>query len=94
MPKLEIRKPEEVPSPSRGTKAVREKQALYSGFISDVGAGDVGELQLAEGEKPRGVKVSLRRAATRMGRELEIWDANGRVYFKAATKRGRPRKSA
>ncbi len=91
MPRLEVRRPNEVPTPSRSSRAVQEQQRLYEGFIRDVD-GNVGELQLGAGEQVRSVKVRLRRAATRLGSEIEIWDADGRVYFKTAAKRGRPRK--
>jgi hypothetical protein len=64
----------------------------YEGFLQAIN-GDVGELELSPDEPVRGVKVRLRRAATRLSREIEIWDADGRVYFRVATKRGRPRKS-
>jgi hypothetical protein len=40
----------------------------------------------------RSVKVRLRKAASRLGVELEIWDADGRIYFKPPTKRGRPKR--
>jgi hypothetical protein len=40
----------------------------------------------------RSVKVRLRRASSRMGVDLDIWDVNSHVYFKRVTRRGRPRK--
>jgi hypothetical protein len=89
MPRLAVRKATEVPTPSRVSRAVREQQEIYEGFIREINS-NVGELELRTDEQPRSVKVRLRRAATRLGRELEIWDANGKVYFKATTKRGRP----
>lgn len=93
MPKLEVRKASEVPSPSRSSRAVQEQQRMYEGFIHEVG-GDVGELALAAGEQVRGVKVRLRRASTRVGSPIEIWDVEGKVYFRAENqrRRGRPRK--
>ena len=91
MPRLEVRKPSEVPSPSRSSRAVQEQQRLYEAFIRDVD-GNVGELQPSAGEQLRSIKVRLRRAATRVGSEIEIWDADGKVYFKTAARRGRPRK--
>jgi hypothetical protein len=91
MPTLNVRNATEVPSPRRSPKAVQEGQLQYEGFIQTVD-GNVGELELAPEEQARGVKVRLRRAATRLGREIDIWDANGRVYFRLTTKRGRPRK--
>ena len=95
MPKLELRKPDEVPAPLRASKAVQEQQRLYEGFIKQLN-GNVGELELDPGDQVRSVKVRLRRAATRLGSQLEIWDANGRVYFRTETtrRRGRPPKTA
>ena len=93
MPKLEVRKASEVPSPSRSSRAVQEQQRMYEGFIREVGA-EVGELSLAPGEQVRGIKVRLRRASTRVGAPIEIWDVDGKVYFRAENqrRRGRPRK--
>ena len=91
MPSLSVRSASEVPTPSKSPKAVCESQLQYDGFIQAIN-GDVGELELSPDEQVRGVKVRLRRAATRLSREIEIWDADGRVYFRVATKRGRPRK--
>ena len=86
MPRLEIRKPNEVPAPSRSSRAVQEQQQVYESFIREID-GNVGELQLSPDENMRSVKVRLRRAATRVGSEIEIWDADGRVYFRATTTR-------
>lgn len=66
---------------------------MYEGFIREVNSGQVGELELAAGDQIRSVKVRLRRAASRLGVDLEIWDANQRVYFKPATRRGRRKAS-
>ena len=93
MPTLNVRNLNQVPVPSRGSKAAREEQHRYEGFIQAINE-DVGELELASDENARSVKVRLRRAATRLGKEVEIWDANDKVYFRAAAaKRGRPRKA-
>ena len=92
MPSLKVRDASEVPTPSKSSKAVHEAQLQYEGFIQAIN-GDVGELELSPDEQVRSVKVRLRRAATRLSREIEIWDVDGRVYFRVASKRGRPRKS-
>ena len=94
MPKLQLRKPEDVPTRSTASRAVQEQQRLYEGFIQQL-SGNVGELELSLAENVRSVKVRLRRAATRLNRPVEIWDANGKVYFKAEgpRRRGRPRKA-
>ena len=92
MPTMTIRSASEAPLPNRSTKAVREAQLQYEAYVKAINS-DVGELELSPDEQARSVKVRLRRAATRLGREIEIWDADGRVYFRVASKRGRPRKS-
>jgi len=90
MPKFEVRKASEVPPPTRASRAIREQQQQYEDFIRNIN-GNVGELELAPAEQMRGVKVRLRRAATRLGVEIEIWDVDGRVYFRASTTRRRNR---
>lgn len=95
MPILAVRKPDEVPPPSRVSRAVQEQQRLYETFIREVASSSVGELELSPDENVRSVKVRLRRAASRLGSPLEIWDANNRVYFRpeGQRRRGRPRKA-
>jgi hypothetical protein len=71
---------------------VREQQQKYDEFVRGVDASDVGDLELEPNENVRSVKVRLRRASSRLGLDLDIWDANGHVYFRRVTRRGRPRK--
>ena len=93
MPKLQLRKLDEVPRPSRSSRAIQEQQRLYEDFIRQLN-GNVGELELRADENPRSVKVRLRRASSRLNKPVDIWDANGKVYFKAQEqrRRGRPRR--
>ena len=92
MPSLKVRSASEVPTPSRSSKAVHEAQLQYEGFIQTIN-GDVGELELSPDEQVRSVKVRLRRAANRLGRDIDIWDVDNRVYFRVSAKRGRPKKA-
>jgi len=94
MPTLHIRKPHEAPPPSRSSKAVREQQQKYDEFVRRIDTNDVGDLELEPNENVRSVKVRLRRASSRLGMDIDIWDANGHVYFRRITRRGRPRKQA
>jgi hypothetical protein len=94
MPLLHVRKASEAPPPSRSSKAVREQQQKYDEFVRRIDSNDVGDLELESNENVRSVKVRLRRASSRLGTDLEIWDANGHVYFRRVTRRGRPRKQA
>jgi hypothetical protein len=72
---------------------VREQQQKYDEFVRRVEVSDVGDLELEPSENVRSVKVRLRRASSRVGIDLDIWDVNGHVYFRRVTRRGRPRKS-
>jgi len=90
MPKLSVRSSNEVPQP-RASMAVQEARRQYEGYIREVG-NDVGELEILPGEQVRSIKIRLRRAATRIRSELDIWDINDRIYFRVKPKRGRPRK--
>jgi hypothetical protein len=94
MPVLHLRKPNEAPLPSRSSRAVREQQQKYDEFVRRVELNDVGDLELEPGENIRSVKVRLRRASSRLGIDLDIWDASGRVYFRRVTRRGRPRRQS
>jgi len=93
MPVLHLRKPNEAPLPSRSSRAVREQQQKYDEFVRRVEVTDVGDLELEPSENVRSVKVRLRRASSRLGIDLDIWDVNGHVYFRRVTRRGRPRKT-
>ncbi len=92
MPVLHIRKPSEAPLPSRSSRAVQEQQRRYDDFVRKVDVSDVGDLELELNESTRSVKVRLRRASTRLNIELDIWDADGHIYFRRVLRRGRPRK--
>ena len=94
MPVLHVKKPGDVPPPSRASRAVREQQEKYDDFVRRRDVSDVGDLELEPAENLRSVKVRLRRASSRLSVDLDIWDANGRVYFRRVTRRGRPRKQA
>ena len=96
MPTLQLKKQNEVPAAYRTSRAVREQQLAYEAFIRKVNGDKVGELELDPDEEIHSTKVRLRRAASRIGVEIDTWDADGKVYFKTAEakRRGRPRKTA
>jgi hypothetical protein len=60
--------------------------------VRKIDTNDVGDLELEPSENLRSVKVRLRRASSRLGLDIDIWDVNGHVYFRRVTRRGRPRK--
>jgi hypothetical protein len=92
MPQMHVRKSSEAPLPSRSSRAVREQQQKYDDFVRGIDGTDVGDLELEPGENVRSVKVRLRRASSRLSIDIDIWDANGHVYFRRVTRRGRPRR--
>ena len=94
MPTLHVRKPGEAPTPSRSSRAVRELQQKYDDFVKGIDASQIGDLELEASDNVRSVKVRLRRASSRLGINLNIWDVNGHVYFQHVARRGRPRKQA
>jgi hypothetical protein len=94
MPRLIVKKATDVPLPSRASRAVRELQQKYDEFVRGVELNEAGELELDLGDNIRSVKVRLRRASSRLGLDIDIWDANGKVYFRRVTRRGRQRRPA
>ena len=95
MPTLAVKKQNEVPAAHKTSRAIQEQQLAYEAFIRKVNGDNVGELELDPGEEIRSTRVRLRRAASRIGVEIDTWDADGKVYFKTAEakRRGRPRKT-
>lgn len=73
---------------------MREQQQRYDDFVRTIDTSDVGDLELEASENLRSVKVRLRRASSRLGLDIDIWDTNGHVYFRRVTRRRRPRKPA
>ncbi len=94
MPLLRVLNPNEAPPPSRLPRAVREQRQRYEDFIRRIEVNAVGDLQLDSSENLRSVKVRLRRAASRLSIDVDIWDSEGRVYFRRVTRRRRTRRKA
>ena len=80
MPGFQVRTAAEVPQPNHLSRAVREQQQAYEEFITSAGS-DVGELELGPDENMRATKVRLTRAATQLGTQVQVWDADGKIYF-------------
>ena len=66
MPKLVVRKPNEVPAPSHTSRAVLEQQRLYESFIQSLD-GNVGELESSEGETLRDHQVASQAGCDEIG---------------------------
>ena len=90
MPRLNIRRPDEVLVPVIKDKSSAELRADFEQLIRDADGG-VGELRLTSGDKARSLRVRLSQAARRLGTSLEIWESDGRLYFRRELKRHRRR---
>ena len=51
----------------------------YDGYVSQVGARQVGCLALEDGEAARGVALRISRAGKRLGKDVETWVVDGKV---------------
>jgi hypothetical protein len=75
--------------PAQSSVAAQEPAAApepplpYESFVREVGDHHVGELMLSGRDDMRAIKASIRRAADRLGLELNIWDISGNIYFRA-----------
>jgi len=94
MPTLHVRKQGEAPAPLRTSRAVRELHQQYDDYVKSVDANNVGDLELEPTDQVRSIKVRLRRASTRLGIKLDMWDTNGHIYFQREIRRGRPKKQS
>lgn len=64
------------PMARRGGRRHREVDAL----IGALSPGKVARIELAEEDKPGGVRKQLFEAAARTGRPVEVWEQDGVIY--------------
>ncbi len=99
MPKFALIPIEEAMMKSATGKRAQRAQE-YLGYVEQLGEGQAGRLQAAEGESVGAVRRRLGAAAKLAGKNLTMKRVGDEVYFwvkkEAATKRrrGRPRKDA
>jgi hypothetical protein len=93
MPRISTRRLSEVPAPTRTSRKAQVKQSEYNGYLRVLEDSEVGDLELDPADNSRSVKMSLQRAARRLGMEIDVWESNGHVYFRksAGARKGRPR---
>jgi hypothetical protein len=56
--------------------------AEYEQFVNALKHKQAGKLSLVPGETERGVMLRVRRAAKRLDKAVDVWSADGFVYFK------------
>jgi hypothetical protein len=49
-------------------------------MLANLRSGMVARIELEGGETARGVKSSITRAARRLGKDVDVWDAAGSVF--------------
>ncbi len=53
---------------------------LFNELVNALVPGKAARIELSGKETARGVKASITRAGTRMGRKVRSWDVDGKVY--------------
>ena len=61
---------------------MKGRMGEYEGFLTAVKKGHVGKLAPSPGETARGLVLRIKRAGTRVGKDLDAWVADGVVYFR------------
>ncbi|MEX0781791.1 MAG: hypothetical protein WD557_04010 [Dehalococcoidia bacterium] len=61
---------------------LRARMAQYEDYVASLRKGEAGRLVPTDGEAARGLALRVTRAATRLGRPVEVWTAESAVYFK------------
>ena len=79
-------------APPKPASAQNKRQAIVQSIVTDLVPGKAARIQLEGNEAARGVKASLTRMARRMGKSINVWDADGAVYAEVAEDRPRRRR--
>jgi hypothetical protein len=72
----------QAPRRLRQSGRLATRMVEYETFVNGVKKGHVGKLSPAAGETARGVALRISRAGKRIGRSIDVWAADGAVYFK------------
>ena len=69
------------PMPRKKTTIAR-RMAQYEGYVLTLKSGSVGRLAPERAETPRALLTRIGRAASRVGKPIDAWQAEGVVYFR------------
>lgn len=72
----------EAPKPTRQTGRLAARMREYENYVTAVKGGQVGKLAPAKGESSRGLALRVSRAGKRIGKSVDTWVVDGKVYFK------------
>ena len=83
MAKFAVIAQKDAPKPIRQTGRLKSRMAEYDNYITQLGARDAGCLVPDDGETARGVALRVSRAGKRIGKTVDTWVVDGKVYFTA-----------
>lgn len=83
------------PPPPRSSlpAALQARMREFDSFLADLAPGEVGRLEPERDETTRGVSMRLSRASKRTNQPIEVWAADGIVYFKSMVEAKETKKS-
>jgi hypothetical protein len=81
MAKFAVIAQKDAPKPTKQSGRLKKRMVEYDAYVQQVGAGKAGCLVPDDGETVRGVALRVARAGKRLGRDVETWVADGKVYF-------------
>ena len=67
-------------APDPRTAGPNKNVDVFNDLVNALVPGKAARIELSGKETPRGVKASITRAATRMGKKVRSWDVDGKVY--------------
>ena len=67
-------------APDPKTAGTNKNVDVFNELVNALVPGKAARIELSGKETPRGVKASITRAATRMGKKVRSWDVDGKVY--------------
>jgi hypothetical protein len=85
MAKVRIRKLSEVPPPPPALPKYRNRRFAvtdeFEEYVLALDGTKVGEVRLEASDELPLIKSRLKRVAARVGREIRVWEARGKLYF-------------
>ena len=72
-------------APARPPERVRRRIAGIDTLVGSLEVGKVARIELGEDEKPRVAIEQLFRTASRAGKLVDVWEADGVLYAELAT---------
>jgi hypothetical protein len=79
-------------APPKPATAQNKRQMTVQTIVMELVPGKAARVQLEGNETAKGVKASITRMARRLGKSVNVWDAQGAVYAEVAEDRPRRRR--